>query len=52
MGEAVSSVPRRRTDRFGKIPEFKYCAARVQPIAMPAASQQDQLGAISMIPGK
>ena len=26
-------------DPFGKIPEFKYCAARLEPLAVPAAAE-------------
>ncbi len=40
-------------DPFGKIPEYKFCVAKLEPAAVPvAAAGYDQFGAISMIPGK
>jgi formate dehydrogenase major subunit len=36
---AANVLTNPQLDPFGKIPEYKFCAARVEPVAMPAAAE-------------
>ena len=36
---AANVLTNPQLDPFGKIPEFKYCAARLEPVSMPIAAE-------------
>ena len=36
---AANVLTNPQLDPFGKIPEYKFCAARVEPVTLPAAAK-------------
>ena len=46
---AANILTNPQLDPFGKIPEFKYCAARLEPPAVPAAAEVDTTAEIRVL---